>query len=225
MGYGLVFAVPVTALGFIVREKFQPVIDLDQRMIVAATDITRANPGLKSALLAWQEITQPWRLYILSSVVCLVVWRRHRELATRSLWAFITLMVSWNLQLDLKAIVQRARPVVSDPVDRAPGYSFPSGHVACAAAIATTMVLFLWPLLSPVARRWLVAGLTAYVVLTSLDRVFLGVHFPSDVIGGILFGTGLATASYVGYLGWNPGPDDSPPPEGETGPESSKGTT
>jgi undecaprenyl-diphosphatase len=225
VGYGLVFAVPVTALGFIVREKFQPVIDLDQRMIVAATDITRANPGLKSALLAWQEITQPWRLYILSSVVCLVVWRRHRELATRSLWAFITLMVSWNLQLDLKAIVQRARPVVSDPVDRAPGYSFPSGHVACAAAIATTMVLFLWPLLSPVARRWLVAGLTAYVVLTSLDRVFLGVHFPSDVIGGILFGTGLATASYVGYLGWNPGPDDSPPPEGETGPESSKGTT
>ncbi len=225
MGYGLVFAVPVTALAFIVREKFQPVIDLDQRTIVAATDITRANPGLKSALLAWQEITQPWRLYILSSVVCLVVWRRHRELATRSLWAFITLMVSWNLQLDLKAIVQRARPVVSDPVDRAPGYSFPSGHVACAAAIATTMVLFLWPLLSPVARRWLVAGLTAYVVLTSLDRVFLGVHFPSDVIGGILFGTGLATASYVGYLGWNPGPDDSPPPEGETGPESSKGTT
>ncbi len=225
MGYGLVFAVPVTALAFIVREKFQPVIDLDQRTIVAATDITRANPGLKSALLAWQEITQPWRLYILSSVVCLVVWRRHRELATRSLWAFITLMVSWNLQLDLKAIVQRARPVVSDPVDRAPGYSFPSGHVACAAAIATTMVLFLWPLLSPVARRWLVAGLTAYVVLTSLDRVFLGVHFPSDVIGGILFGTGLATASYIGYLGWNPGPDDSPPPEGETGPESSKGTT
>jgi undecaprenyl-diphosphatase len=70
-----------------------------------------------------------------------------------------------------------------------------------------------------------VAGLTAYVVLTSLDRVFLGVHYPSDVVAGILFGIGLGTASYVGYLGWNPGPDDSPPPEGETGPESSKGTT
>ena len=208
------------------REKFQPVIDLDQRMIVAATDITRANPGLKSALLAWQEITQPWRLYIVSSAVCLVVWRRHRELATRSLWAFITLMVV----VEPPARPQGDRPARAScrqrpRLDRAPGYSFPSGHVACAAAIATTMVLFLWPLLSPVARRWLVAGLTAYVVLTSLDRVFLGVHFPSDVVGGILFGIGLATASYVGYLGWNPGPDDSPPPEGETGPESSKGTT
>lgn len=225
VGFGLAFAVPVTLLAFVVREKLAPVIELDERLIIAATDITRDNPWLKSALLVWQEITQPVWVYIVSSAVCLVVWRRHRELATRCLWAFITLMVSWNLQLDLKAIVRRARPVVSDPVSHAPGYSFPSGHVACAAAIATTMTLFLWPLLSPVARRWLIGGLTAYVVLTSLDRVFLGVHFPSDVIGGILFGTGLATASYLGYLGWNPGPDDSPPPEGKVGPESSKGIT
>jgi len=225
VGYGLVFAVPLTALAFVVRERFAPVVDLDQRLIVAATDLTRANPALKTFLIFWQELTQPWRLYIVSSVVCLVVWRRHRELATRCLWAFATLMVSWNLQLDIKQIVQRARPVVGDPVSHAPGYSFPSGHVACAAAIASTMTIFLWPLLSTTGRRVLVAGLTAYVVVTSLDRVLLGVHFPSDVVGGLIFGVGLATASYAGYLGWNPGPDDSPPPEGKVGPESSKGTT
>lgn len=225
VGYGLVFAVPVTVLAFVVREKFLPAIELDERLISAATDITRDNPWLRSTLLVWQEITQPKWVYIVASAVCLVVWRRHRELATRCLWAFITLMVSWNLQLVLKEVVRRARPVVSEPVSHAPGYSFPSGHVACAAAIATIMTLFLWPLLSPVARRWLVGGLTAYVVLTSLDRVFLGVHYPSDVLAGIIFGVGLASASYVGYLGWNPGPDDSPPPEGETGPESSKGST
>jgi len=225
VGYGLLFAVPVTVLAFVVREKFLPVIELDERLIIAATDITRDNPWLKSTLLVWQEITQPKWVYIVASAVCLVLWRRHRELATRCLWAFITLMVSWNLQLVLKEIVRRARPVVSDPVSHAPGYSFPSGHVACAAAIATIMALLLWPVLTPVARRWLVGGLTAYVLLTALDRVFLGVHYPSDVLAGIIFGAGLGTASYVGYLGWNPGPDDSPPPEGETGPESSKGST
>jgi undecaprenyl-diphosphatase len=226
VGYGLLFAVPVTVLAFVVREKFLPVIELDERLIIAATDITRDNPWLKSTLLVWQEITQPKWVYIVASAVCLVLWRRHRELATRCLWAFITLMVSWNLQLVLKEIVRRARPVVSDPVSHAPGYSFPSGHVACAAAIATIMALLLWPVLTPVARRWLVGGLTAYVLLTALDRVFLGVHYPSDVLAGILFGAGLGTASYVGYLGWNPqSPDDSPPPEGATGPESSKGST
>ncbi|GAA2498986.1 phosphatase PAP2 family protein [Terrabacter carboxydivorans] len=226
VGYGLAFAVPVTILAFVVREKFLPVIDLDQRLTIAATDITRDNPWLRSTLLVWQEITQPVWVYIASSAVCLVLWRRHRELATRCLWAFVTLMVSWNLQLDLKAIVRRARPVISDPVSHAPGYSFPSGHVACAAAIATIMTLLLWPVLTPVARRWLVGGLAAYVLLTALDRVFLGVHFPSDVLAGVIFGVGLGTASYAGYLGWNPkGPDDSPPPEGESGPESSKGSS
>ncbi|GAA3693150.1 hypothetical protein GCM10022399_06930 [Terrabacter ginsenosidimutans] len=226
VGFGLAFAIPVTVLAFVVREKFLPVIELDERLIIAATDITRDNPWLKTALLVWQEATQPVWVYIVSSAVCLILWRRHRELATRCLWAFITLMVSWNLQLDLKAIVRRARPVVSDPVSHAPGYSFPSGHVACAAAIATTMTLLLWPVLSPVARRWLMAGLTAYVLLTALDRVFLGVHYPSDVLAGIIFGVGLGTASYAGYIGWNPKrPDDSPPPEGDAGPESSKGST
>jgi len=225
VGYGLGFAVPVTVLAFVVREKLLPVIELDERLIAGATDITRDNPWLRSTLVVWQEITQPWRLYIVASAVCLVVWRRHRELATRCLWAFVTMMVAWNLQLVLKELVRRSRPVVSDPVSHAPGYSFPSGHVANAAAIATVMTLLLWPLLSPVARRWLMAGLTAYVVLTALDRVFLGVHYPSDVLAGILFGIGLGTASYVGYLGWNPqSPHEPPPPEGDVGPESSKGS-
>ena len=104
-------------------------------------------------------------------------------------------------------------------------YSFPSGHAANAAAAATVMVLLLWPLLSPAARRWLVAGLGAFVVVTMLDRVFLDVHFPSDVVAGALFGVGLATASYAGYLGWNPThPDGAPAPEGRSGPEPTKGS-
>ena len=225
VAYGLAFAVPITALAFVAREKFLPVIELDERAIVAATDITRSNPWLRTLLIGWQEATQPRWLYIVASVVCLVVWRRH-GLATRALWAFVTMMVAWNLQLVLKEIVRRTRPVVSDPVSHAPGYSFPSGHAANAAAVATVMVLLLWPLLSPVGRRWLLAGLTVFVLVTALDRVFLGVHFPSDVLAGVLFGVGLATASYLGYLGWNPAhPDDAPPPEGRTGPEQTKGRT
>jgi membrane-associated phospholipid phosphatase len=49
------------------------------------------------------------------------------------------------------------------------------------------------------------------VLLTALDRVFLGVHFPSDVTAGVLVGSGLALASYAGYRGWNPAhPTDLP---------------
>jgi hypothetical protein len=51
----------------------------------------------------------------------------------------------------------------------------------------------------------------AVVLLTALDRVFLGVHFPSDVTAGVLVGSGLVLASYAGYRGWNPAhPADLP---------------
>jgi len=42
------------------------------------------------------------------------------------------------------------------------------------------------------------------MVVTALDRVFLGVHYPSDVTAGIIFGVGLALASYAGYRDWGP---------------------
>lgn len=46
---------------------------------------------------------------------------------------------------------------------------------------------------------------------TAADRVFLGVHFPSDVVAGVIVGSGLAVASFVGYRGWNPDAPSTPP--------------
>jgi undecaprenyl-diphosphatase len=218
-GYGLTFAIPVTTLAFVVREKFLPVIELDEAAIRAATDFTRDHPGFYDALVVWQEMTQPKWPYILASAVCLWIWRKGTY-KTRALWAFVTMMVAWNLQLVLKAVVQRARPIVSDPVSHAPGYSFPSGHAANAAATAAIMVLLLWPMLSRRGRVVAVVLGSLYALITALDRVFLGVHFPSDVTAGVIFGLGLAIASYTGYLGWNPvNPNADLPPEGAAGPE------
>jgi undecaprenyl-diphosphatase len=219
VGYGLVFAVPVTALAFVVRQKSLPIIELDEKAIVAATNLTREHPGLRQFLIVWQELTQPKWPYIAATILCVVIWRRH-HLKTRALWAFLTMMVAWNLQLLLKELVQRARPTVSDPVSHAPGYSFPSGHAANAAAVATIVTLLVWPVLSPRARRVVLVGAVAYALLTAADRVFLGVHFPSDVLAGLIFGAGLGIASYIGYLGWNPSHHHAPPPpEGTAGPE------
>ncbi len=220
VGYGLVFAVPVTALAFVVREKFLPVIEFDQSVIASAVDVTRSHPWLRTLLIVWQEMTQPKWPYIAATIVCIVIWRRH-NLKTRAIWAFVTMMVAWNLQLVVKEVVRRARPVVSDPVSHAPGYSFPSGHAANAAATATIVTLLVWPVISERARRITVVSAVVYALITAADRVLLGVHFPSDVVGGLLLGTGLGLASYLGYLGWNPTDEKSPPPpEGTSGPES-----
>jgi len=212
VGFGLGFAVPVTGLALLVRERVDAVLDLDEAVIHAATGVTREHPALLSALLGWQEALQPRWVYLVASGVCLWVWRG-RGLKTRAAWAFVTMMVSWNVALDLKYVVGRARPVIADAVSHAPGYSFPSGHAANTAAAGTVLVLLLWPLLrSPRARYAVLAAVALVIVLTAADRVFLGVHYPSDVLAGVLLGCGLALASYLGYVGWSP----VAPPETET---------
>lgn len=216
---------PLTAIAFVVQQRFTPLIALDERVIAAATDVTRERPWLRTALVAWQEATVPRFVYAAGTVACLVAWRRHR-LGTRAAWAFATMMAAWALQFGLKEVVQRARPTVADPISSAPGFSFPSGHVANVAAASTVLVLLFWPRLSPVGRRVAMAAVVVFTGITGADRMLLGVHYPSDVAAGVIFGVGLAGASYVGYLGWNPvGRDAPPPPEGRTGPEAAEGNS
>lgn len=211
IGWGLLaavgFAVPVTLLALVVRGSRSELVEGDRAAIAAATAVTRDHPGLRSALLVWQTALQPLPVYVVASLVCLLVWWRTGHRA-RAVWCFLTMMVAWNLALDLKYVVQRVRPVVDDPVSTAPGYSFPSGHVANAAAAGTALLVLLWPLLPGRRARGTAVALVALVVaLTALDRVYLGVHYPSDTVAGVLVGSGLVLSSWVGFRAWSARPD------------------
>ena len=111
MGYAVAAAVSVTALAFLARENVDVVITFDKNAIAAATDITRDNPALYAALAWWQEALQPRWVYLVGTGVCAWLWWRH-GLKSRAIWGFVTMMVAWNLALDLKYVVQRTRPVV-----------------------------------------------------------------------------------------------------------------
>jgi membrane-associated phospholipid phosphatase len=208
LGRSLAYAVPVAVVlfgvGFLVRSKWGPLQNLDDAVISATTSFTRPREELTSFLLTWQWLTQPIRLYLVGTLLCLWVWLA-KGLRTRAWWAFGTMMVAWFIGLVAKYVFQRARPVVEDPVSKAPGYSFPSGHALNSAAWATIVVILLWPLLKPLWARVTAVVLAVVIVLvTALDRVLLGVHYPSDVTVGVITGVGLALASYAGYVGWNP---------------------
>jgi undecaprenyl-diphosphatase len=119
------------------------------------------------------------------------VWLR-RPLALIAVIATIT--VSSRVDAVLKAAIDRSRPFVGDPrVHPSIGLphdpSMPSGHAMNAFAGAVLLGAVV-----PRARR----PLLALAALIALSRVYLGVHFPSDVLAGALLGSGIgATAAWL----------------------------
>ncbi len=171
----------------------------DERAAQAASRLTRSRPRLAWLLVGWQELAQPRWVYLAATGVCVDLGWRH-GLRRRALWGFGTMMAVWNIALDLKVLTRRPRPVVPDPVSPAPGYSFPSGHAANAAAAATVVTLLVRPVLPSTGARYAVAaGALVVVGLTAADRVLLAAHYPTDVVAGTVLGSGLAVASYARY--------------------------
>jgi undecaprenyl-diphosphatase len=93
-----------------------------------------------------------------------------------------------------KHVVGRHRPPFPDALITPGGFSFPSGHATGAAAVG---LLCAWMLCRWVAHRWVVqvaiwAVTVALIVLIGFSRVYLGVHFPTDVMAGWFLGAAWA---------------------------------
>lgn len=100
----------------------------------------------------------------------------------------------------LKLLVGRARPEWQHTEDLLTSKSFPSGHASSVAALgAIVCVLVLMLVRRSGVRRAAYAAVGTVVVLVCLDRVLLGRHFPSDVVGGVLLGVCLVLLGLAVY--------------------------
>jgi membrane-associated phospholipid phosphatase len=111
----------------------------------------------------------------------------------------------------VKALVQRPRPPAAEHLQAVTSSSFPSGHATQASAFWLGLVLALG---MSVPRRlaWLMRGGAVLVALAvAWSRVYLGVHYPSDVAAGLLLGGGWAvfTAWVVRGAGGAARPEDA----------------
>lgn len=83
----------------------------------------------------------------------------------------------------LKMSFQRIRPSLWVPIITEKSYSFPSGHAMLSSALALSVILILWK----TRWRWIaVTAGTIYIVIIGFSRLYLGVHYPSDVAAGWL---------------------------------------
>lgn len=88
----------------------------------------------------------------------------------------------------VKLLTDRVRPE-----DALAGYSalfssFPSGHVTMATALYGALALLLAPRISKEKRAWLYSLTTISILLVAWSRLYLGVHYPSDVLAGCMLG-------------------------------------
>ncbi len=104
------------------------------------------------------------------------------------------------LSQGLKLAVDRVRPVFDVPVATALGGSFPSGHALGSSVFWTTTAVLLVPHLR--RPRLLLVTAVAVAVIVSVSRVLLGVHYLSDVVGGLLLGLGWAALCTAIFTAW-----------------------
>jgi undecaprenyl-diphosphatase len=113
-----------------------------------------------------------------------------------------------------KLVVGRPRPDMLPVLTSASGSSFPSGHAAGSAVVYGSLVLVAAVLWDRPPPWWVTSLVAAFVVLVAASRVVLGVHYPTDVLGGLALGAAwaaVALAVVPGALRSTAEPTTAPP--------------
>ena len=131
-------------------------------------------------------------VFVAAALVALLFLRLRRE----ALVLAGTVMGGWIVNSLIKGLVGRPRPTIVPHLTSAGGQSFPSGHAFNSAVVYIAIGLGFAALSRRREVRWtIIGGAMALSMLIAASRVWLGVHFPSDVIAGWLGGAGWAFAA------------------------------
>ncbi len=136
-----------------------PVLD---KFVIAITTLGNAEVVVPGVLLA---------------IIALIL-RNYRR---KALFLFFTAGSTALINYLFKLMFQRDRPALWDRIIIEHGYSFPSGHAMMSSALALSGILLFWNTKYRVAVTVIS---TLYFLLVGFSRMYLGVHYPSDILGG-----------------------------------------
>lgn len=160
---------------------------------LSVNDFARATPWLHAPM----RIFAQYGIGLFAALLLWSWWRARRATDARTmaaaLWAPVGALVAIGVNQPISNLVAEPRPYTVFPhalvlVGRSSDYSFPSDHAVLAGAVAAGVML-------THRRLGLVALLVAIVM--AFARVYVGAHFPRDVIVGLLLGAGVVVMGYL----------------------------
>ncbi|GAA7197602.1 phosphatase PAP2 family protein [Helicobacter pylori] len=181
-----------------------------QQLDLFFTDLIRNNPVpiQGSAWLSFAFFSTWFAQSKLTTSIALLIslWFGFQKRMALALWFFLSILLGEITLKLLKHFVARPRPATNGELGElafAHGFSFPSGHALASALFYGSLALLLC--YSNANHRTKTIGavvLLFWIFLMAYDRVYLGVHYPSDVLGGFLLGVAWSCCSLALYLGF-----------------------
>lgn len=158
--------------------------------------VERMSPSLTAVIIIITHTGDPGIVYLFC--LLLILFPKTRKTIALPVSTAVVLAGMFNLLL--KNIFARQRPDILRLINET-DYSFPSGHAMINAALYTMFILLLFKFVSRGPLKYILsAACVVWTIAIGFSRVYLGVHYAGDVVGGWLFG--FAISLFV-YFIWN----------------------
>jgi undecaprenyl-diphosphatase len=151
-----------------------------------------ATPSLDRFMVTATDLGGPLLMALLTLLLSLVLWlRRHYW---QAVFLFLAVGGASAINYLIKPLFGRERPDLwLSPVPETT-FGFPSGHSIASMSLCVGLILLSWP----TRWRWPVAAVAVpFALLIAFSRLYLGVHYPSDVLAGWLVGAAWTVGLYL----------------------------
>ncbi|MBA3430240.1 MAG: phosphatase PAP2 family protein [Actinobacteria bacterium] len=177
-----------------------PLTEVDQGIAEAIHEWIRDSSFLVGASFVLSFLGIPPWLYV--TIGSSAYWFYRKGYWRVTLFMVTTPLLGGVISSAIKIFVDRPRPEFDDPITKAFGKSFPSGHAMSSTVGYGTLLLAFMPLIPKEWRSRAVVGYVTLVLLIAASRLGLGVHYLSDVLGGIVLGVAWLSISVATFRIW-----------------------
>lgn len=178
-----------------------PLLEVDKGVAEAIHEwVLRRSEGFVWVVKRVSDLGKPPVLTVFAGIGALYVLRHNR--IRLALFIVTTSIVGGLVDTAVKVLVNRPRPEFETQVAHALGKSFPSGHAMSSTVVYGALLLAFLPVIPRRRRRWVIAAYVLLVLTIAATRLALGVHFLSDVVGGIVLGVAWLAASVAAFRIW-----------------------